>query len=171
LFTLTVASLIIPSILVSVGIGLSFNLADLGPTWYTSAFGAQLAWTLPFGLLIMFAVFNRFNRAWEEATLYLGASPWQRFRYVVLLIIAPSVVGVALFGFTLPTPLEIFGTTTNVTTPVLYALGTVTTGLSFLVIAAALAAMVMLRRAAIRSESANPAGQKDNRARTPPVRP
>jgi hypothetical protein len=70
LFTLTVASLIIPSILVSVGIGLSFNLADLGPTWYTSAFGAQLAWTLPFGLLIMFAVFNRFNRAWEEATLY-----------------------------------------------------------------------------------------------------
>ncbi len=168
LFTLTVASLIIPSILVSLGIGLLFNLAGLDPTWYTSAFGAQLTWTLPFGLLIMFAVFNRFDRAWEEAALDLGASPWQRFRHVVLPIIAPSVVGVALFGFTLSydefartlltagsdntLPLEIFGMTTNVTTPVLYALGTVTTGLSFLVIAAALAAIALIRHAATRSE-------------------
>jgi putative spermidine/putrescine transport system permease protein len=166
LFTLTVASLIIPSILVSLGIGLLFNLSGLDPAWYSSALGAQLTWTLPFGLLIMFAVFNRFNRAWEEAALDLGASPWQRFRHVVLPIIGPSVVGVALFGFTLSydefartlltagsdntLPLEIFGMTTNVTTPVLYALGTVTTGLSFLVIAVALIAMAALRRAADR---------------------
>lgn len=31
----------------------------------------------------------------------LGASPWQRFRHVVLPIIAPNAVGIALFGFTL----------------------------------------------------------------------
>ena len=62
LFTLTVASLIVPSILVGLGIGLLFNLAGWDPTWYGSAFGAQLTWTLPFGLLIMFAVFNRFDR-------------------------------------------------------------------------------------------------------------
>ena len=162
LFTLTVASLITPSILVSLGIGLLFSLAGWDPDWYSSAFGAQLTWTLPFGLLIMFAVFNRFNRAWEEAARDLGASPWQGFRHVVLPIIAPSVVGVALFGFTLSydefartlltagsdntLPLEIFGMTTNVTTPVLYALGTVTTGLSFLVIGASLGAMVLLAR-------------------------
>jgi putative spermidine/putrescine transport system permease protein len=159
LFMLTVASLIIPSILVSLGIGLLFSLSGLDPTWYTSALGAQLTWTLPFGLLIMFAVFNRFSRAWEEA-----ARDLQRFRHVVLPIIAPSVVGVALFGFTLSydefarslltagsdntLPLEIFGMTTNVTTPVLYALGTVTTGLSFLVIAAALITIKLLRSAA-----------------------
>ncbi|MEJ0017449.1 MAG: ABC transporter permease [Acetobacteraceae bacterium] len=162
LFTLTVASLIIPSILVSLGIGLLFNLANLDPAWYSSALGAQLTWTLPFGLLIMFAVFNRFNRAWEEAALDLGASPWQRFRYVVLPIIAPSIVGIALFGFTLSydefartlltagsdntLPLEIFGMTTNVTTPVLYALGTATTGLSFLAIAVALLMIRLVRR-------------------------
>jgi putative spermidine/putrescine transport system permease protein len=162
LFTLTIASLIIPSILVSLGVGLVFSLSGLDTDWYSSAFGAQLTWTLPFGLLIMFAVFNRFNRAWEEAARDLGASPWQNFRYVVLPIIAPSVVGVALFGFTLSydefartlltagsdntLPLEIFGMTTNVTTPVLYALGTVTTGLSFLVIGVSLAAMVLLAR-------------------------
>jgi putative spermidine/putrescine transport system permease protein len=176
LFTLTIASLIIPSILASLGIGLLFNLAGLDPAWFSSALGAQLTWTLPFGLLIMFAVFNRFNRAWEEAARDLGASPWQRFRHVVLPIIAPSVVGVALFGFTLSydefartlltagsdntLPLEIFGMTTNVTTPVLYALGTVTTGLSFLVIAVALVTIAALRRFASNRLSAS-AGQRD----------
>ncbi|HEY1931591.1 MAG TPA: ABC transporter permease [Acetobacteraceae bacterium] len=162
LFMLTIASLIMPSILVSLGIGLLFSQAGLDATWYTSAFGAQLTWTLPFGLLIMFAVFNRFNRSWEEAARDLGATPWQSFRHVVLPIIAPSVIGIALFGFTLSydeyartlltagsfntLPLEIIGMTTNVTTPVLYALGTLTTALSFLIIGAALLAMTLLAR-------------------------
>jgi len=35
---------------------------------------------------------------------------------------------------------------TNATTPVIYALGTATTGLSFLVIAASLLAMMIVRR-------------------------
>lgn len=162
LFTLTIASLIIPSILVSLGVGLVFSLSGLDTNWYSSGFGAQLTWTLPFGLLIMFAVFNRFNRAWEEAARDLGASSWQSFWHVVLPIIAPSVIGIALFGFTLSydefartlltagsdntLPLEIFGMTTNVTTPVLYALGTVTTGLSFVVIGVSLVTMVLLAR-------------------------
>ncbi len=162
LFTLTVASLIIPSILVSLGVGLLFSQAGLDPAWDTSAFGAQLTWTLPFGVLIMFAVFNRFNKAWEEAAKDLGATPWQGFWHVVLPIIAPSVVGIALFGFSLSydefartlltagsdntLPLEIFGMTTNVTTPVLYALGTVTTVFSFVVIGVALTTVSVLSR-------------------------
>jgi putative spermidine/putrescine transport system permease protein len=157
LFTLTVASLIIPSILVSLGVGLLFNQLEIDPTWWGSAFGAQLTWTLPFGLLIMFAVFNRFNKSWEEAARDLGATPWQSFRQVVLPIIMPSVIGIALFGFTLSydefartlltagsdntLPLEIYGMTTSVTTPVLYALGTLTTVFSFVVILAALGIM------------------------------
>jgi len=162
LLSLTIASLIIPSILVSLGVGLVFSLTGLDTDWYSSAFGAQLTWTLPFGLLIMFAVFNRFNRAWEEAARDLGASPWQSFRHVVLPIIAPSIVGVALFGFTLSydefartlltagsdntLPLEIYGMTTNVTTPVIYALGTLTTLFSFIVIGVALATMLVVQR-------------------------
>jgi putative spermidine/putrescine transport system permease protein len=43
-------------------------------------------------------------------------------------------------------PLEIYGMTTNVTTPVLYALGTVTTAFSFTIILVALGIMTMLRR-------------------------
>lgn len=168
-FYLTVASLIVPSILVSLGVGLMFSVAEIDPHWSTSALGAQLTWTLPFGLLIMFAVFNRFDKSYEEAARDLGATPWQTVRHVILPIIAPSLIGVALFGFTLSydefartlltagsyntLPLEVFGMTTNVTTPVLYALGTVTTVFSFCVIGVALGVVAIMRRRRNRSGS------------------
>lgn len=149
-FYLIITSLVIPSILISLGVGLGFSQAGFEVHWSTSGFGSQLTWTLPFGLLIMFAVFNRFDKSYEEAARDLGATPWQTLRFVVLPIIGPSLIGVALFGFTLSydefartlltsgsyntLPLEIFGMTTNVTTPVLYALGTLTTVFSLLMI-------------------------------------
>ena len=174
LFYIVVASLIMPSIIVSLGVGLMFRLLDTGlktlleahapallETFtttmglFSSGLGAQLTWTLPFGLLIMFAVFNRFNPAYEEAARDLGATPWQSFRHVVLPLIGPSLVGVGMFGFTLSwdeiarssqamgdlntLPLELQGLTTTVTTPVIYALGTVTTVISFLVMGLTLA--------------------------------
>jgi putative spermidine/putrescine transport system permease protein len=43
-------------------------------------------------------------------------------------------------------PLEIYGMTTNVTTPVLYALGTVTTLFSFLVILVTLGVILAIGR-------------------------
>ncbi|WP_299686056.1 ABC transporter permease [uncultured Tateyamaria sp.] len=150
LFYLIITALVIPSILISLGVGLIFSQSGLNVHWSTSGFGAQLTWTLPFGLLIMFAVFNRFDKSYEEAARDLGATSWQTLRHVVLPIIGPSLIGVALFGFTLSydefartlltagsyntLPLEIFGMTTNVTTPVLYALGTLTTVFSLLMI-------------------------------------
>ncbi len=162
LFYLAVASLIVPSVLISLGIGLMFRLIGEDAAWWSSGLGAHLTWTLPFGLLIMFAVFNRFSPAYEEAARDLGATPWQTIRHVVVPILLPSLIGVGLFGFTLSydefarslytagtfntLPLEIYGMTTNVTTPVLYALGTVTTGVSFLVIGAAIGGVVLLRR-------------------------
>jgi putative spermidine/putrescine transport system permease protein len=175
LFFVVVASLIMPSIIVSLGIGLEFRLLDTGIKkamemfgmqaelenygtalgLFTSALGAHLTWTLPFGLLIMFAVFNRFNPAYEEAARDLGATPWQGFSHVVLPLIAPAVVGIGMFGFTLSwdeiartsqaigdvntLPLELQGLTTTVTTPSIYALGTVTTLVSFVVMGVALA--------------------------------
>jgi putative spermidine/putrescine transport system permease protein len=162
LFYVTIASLILPSILVGLGIGLLFNRAEIDPMWWSSGFGAQLTWTLPFGLLIMLAVFNRFDKAWEEAARDLGATSWQSFWHVVLPIVAPSVIGIALFGFTLSfdefartlltagtdntLPLEILGMTTTVTTPVLYALGTASTALSFLVIGVALLGLLRAKK-------------------------
>ncbi len=171
LFYLAITSLVIPSILISLGVGLIFNQLGLPVHWATSGFGAQLTWTLPFGLLIMFAVFNRFDKSYEEAARDLGATASQTIRHVVLPIIAPSLIGVALFGFTLSydefartlltagsyntLPLEIYGMTTNVTTPVIYALGTLTTAFSFLVIGVFLATVWVVgkRRARFGSDA------------------
>jgi len=169
LFYLIITSLVIPSILISLGVGLIWSQSGMPVHWSTSGFGAQLTWTLPFGLLIMFAVFNRFDPSYEEAARDLGASNWQVVRHVVLPIIAPSLIGVALFGFTLSydefartlltsgsyntLPLEIFGMTTNVTTPVLFALGTLTTVFSFVVIALFLCIAWLLRRRQARQGS------------------
>ena len=170
LFLTTIASLIVPSIVLSLGVALEFRLLDETVKWFgeafgiekinyefqttlgmfTSGMGTQLTWTLPFGLLIMFAVFNRFDKSYEEAAQDLGASQWQTLKEVVLPIIAPSIIGIGLFGFTLSydelarssqvmgatntLPLELRGLTTTVTTPIIYALGTLTTLFSFLVI-------------------------------------
>lgn len=161
-FYLVMTSLIIPSILISLGVGILFNVIGWDVHWATSGLGSQLTWTLPFGLLIMFAVFNRFNPDYEEAARDLGASNWQTLRHVVLPIIGPSLVGVALFGFTLSydefartlltsgtyntLPLEVYGMTTSVTTPVLYALGTLTTLFSLVVIGLAMLGYRLLQR-------------------------
>lgn len=161
-FYLIITSLIIPSILISLGVGILFNILNLDVHWTTSGLGSQLTWTLPFGLLIMFAVFNRFDERYEEAARDLGASNWQVVRHVVLPLIAPSLIGVGLFGFTLSydefartlltagsyntLPLEIYGMTTSVTTPVLYALGTLTTLFSFFIIASFMGVFLWMRR-------------------------
>ena len=162
LFYMSIASLIMPGLLVGLGIGLTFQLLGLDADWYSSALGAQLTWTLPYGLLIMFAVFGRFNRAYEEAARDLGASHLQALRHVVLPILLPGIIGVALFGFTLSydefprtvltagsentLPLEIWAMTTNVTSPALFAVGTVTTVVSFVVIAASLTSIALIQR-------------------------
>lgn len=163
-FYLAVASLIMPGLLVGLGVGLTFQTLGVQTKWFASALGAQLTWTLPFGMLIMFAVFSRFNRAYEEAARDLGATNWQIFLWVVLPILFPGMIAVALFGFTLSydefprtlltsgaantLPMEIWGMTTNVTSPALYALGTVTTLVSFIAITLALGsiAIIQLRR-------------------------
>jgi putative spermidine/putrescine transport system permease protein len=182
LFYVAIASLIVPSIVVSLGIALEFRIGDdtvkaAGDAYqiewvydnfttlmglFTSGLGAHLTWTFPFGLLIMFAVFNRFNPAYEEAARDLGATPWQTFRHVILPIIAPAIAGVALFGFTLSwdeiarssqamgadntLPITLRALTTTVTTPAIYALGTVTTAISLLVILTALSIVLIVER-------------------------
>ena len=82
-------------------------------------------------------------------------------QFRALPLIAPSLVGVGMFGFTLSwdeiartsqaigdvntLPLELQGLTSTVTTPAIYALGTVTTVVSFAVMGGTLALMKLLR--------------------------
>jgi putative spermidine/putrescine transport system permease protein len=162
LFYLAIASLVMPGLLVGFGIAVGAQMIGVTVHWFTTALGAQLTWTLPFGLLIMFAMFGRFDRSYEEAAADLGATPWQRLRYVTLPILLPGIIGVALFGFTLSydefprtvltagsentLPLEIWALTTQQTSPALFALGTVTTVVSFIVIAVSLGSIALVRR-------------------------
>jgi putative spermidine/putrescine transport system permease protein len=161
-FYLMIGSLVAPGLVLGIGIGLAFTMLGLQASWYTSALGAQLSWTLPFGILVMFAVMSRFNNDWEEAARDLGASASQRIRMIVLPILAPGLVAVALFGFTLSydefartlqtagplntLPLEIWSMTLNVTSPSLYALGTVSTVVSFLIIGISLGSIVLIQK-------------------------
>lgn len=161
-FYAVIIALTAPGYILGIGIGLMFNLFGWQTDWYTSALGSQLSWTLPFGVLITFAVFGRFNPALEEAARDLGASPAQTLRMVVLPILLPGIIAIALFGFTLSydefartlqtagasntVPIEIWSMTQNVTSPAIYALGTVTTAVSFLIIGAALGTITLIQR-------------------------
>ena len=162
IFYVAVASLIVPGLVLSIGILVTLKFLDLPARWFTSGLGAHLSWTLPFGLLIMFAVLGRFNPAYEEAAYDLGANKWQSLRHVIIPILFPGIIAVALFGFTLSydefprswlavgskntLPIEIWTMTTNVTSPALYALGTVTTVISFTAIAIALGSIAYIQR-------------------------
>jgi putative spermidine/putrescine transport system permease protein len=110
----------------------------------------------------MFAVVNRFNRTWEEAATDLGATPFQRLRYVTLPILMPGILGVAISAFTLSydeyarttltigarntLPLEIYALISSATSPTLFAIGTLTTAISFLLIGIGLLFVLQMQR-------------------------
>ena len=162
LFYLAIASLVMPSLLVGFGIGLGFQFLGWPTNLFTSALGAQLTWTLPFGLLAMFAVVNRFNRSWEEAASDLGANAWQRLIHVTLPILLPGILGLAMGAFTLSydeyarttltigtkntLPLEIYALISSSSSPTLFAIGTITTVVSFLVIGVTMLLVFRLQR-------------------------
>ena len=144
--------------------GSASRLLGLHPGLFTSALGAQLTWTLPFGLFTMFAVVNRFNRAYEEAANDLGATPFQRLIHVTLPILLPGIIGIAMGAFTLSydeyarttltigthntLPLEIYALISSATSPTLFAIGTLTTTVSFLLIGVTLVVVFRMQRRA-----------------------
>lgn len=169
-FYSAIASMVLPSIFIGFGIALTFNLLGWQVNWFTSGIGAQLTWSLPFGLLIMFIVLGRFNPAYEEAATDLGANSSQRFRMIILPIILPGVVGIFVSSITSSyeenartqlnvglgntMPMEITGLLTGSSTPVLFAVGTLTSLAMFAIILGAVALMaVMAKRRANRPDA------------------
>jgi putative spermidine/putrescine transport system permease protein len=110
-------------------------------------------WGIPFGFLVMVAVWNRYDPGVEEAARDLGADQKRTFREVTLPLVWTGIFGCFLFGFTLAwndydrtilfqnastdtLPLTIGGFTfTGAIRPDLYALGTATTLVSLFAIA------------------------------------
>ena len=161
-FYLVVASLVCPSILISLGIGIGFSNLSLTSQWWSGGLGAHLSWTLPFGVLIMLAVFSRLDPRLEEAAKDQGATKWQTLRNVTIPITLPGLVGVALFGFTLSydeyprisnvagedntLPVELVNALSLAATPTIYAIGTMTTIFSLFIIFTSFAVVYFMQK-------------------------
>jgi putative spermidine/putrescine transport system permease protein len=150
LFYTVMAGLMVPGVLLSLGLATLLRQIGLPPAWWYSGLGVHVVWTLPFGFLVMMAVFNRFDASLEEAARDMGASEWTVFKEVTLPLILPGIVAAGLFGFTLSydefarttllagelntLPLDINASMTQRIRPTLFALGTASTILSLLMI-------------------------------------
>jgi putative spermidine/putrescine transport system permease protein len=162
LFYAIMAGLMVPGILLSLGLASLLRQVGLPPAWWSSALGLHVVWTLPFGFLVMMAVFNRFDGRLEEAARDMGADEWTVFREVTLPLITPGIVAAGLFGFTLSydefarttlvagaqntLPLDINASLTQRVQPTLFALGTASTLFSLLMIAIFIAVYTILYR-------------------------
>jgi putative spermidine/putrescine transport system permease protein len=162
LFYAIMAGLMVPGILLSLGLASLLRQLGLPPAWWSSALGLHVVWTLPFGFLVMMAVFNRFDGRLEEAARDMGADEWTVFREVTLPLITPGIVAAGLFGFTLSydefarttlvsgaqntLPLDINASLTQRVQPTLFALGTASTLFSLLMIATFIAIYTVLYR-------------------------
>lgn len=143
LFYTVMLGLMVPGILLSLGLATLMRQLGIPPAWWSSGLGVHVVWTLPFGFLVMMAVFNRFDSRLEEAARDMGASEWTVFREVTLPLILPGIVAAGLFGFTLSydefarttllsgeyntLPLDINASMTQRIRPTLFALGTAST--------------------------------------------
>ena len=150
LFYTVMAGLMVPGVLLSLGLATLLRQIGLPPAWWSSGLGVHVVWTLPFGFLVMMAVFNRFDGSLEEAARDMGASEWTVFKEVTLPLILPGIVAAGLFGFTLSydefarttllagdrntLPLDINASMTQRIRPTLFALGTASTILSLMMI-------------------------------------
>lgn len=149
-FYVWLLGIIVPGITVSLGLALVLQRLGIPLHWLTTGLAVHIMWTLPFSLVIFLMFFNRFDASLEDAALTLGATHWQTFRHVTLPLMQPAVLTSLLFGFTLSVdefqrsllvtgteqtlPLMVMASVTTRITPTLYALGTLTTMLSFAVV-------------------------------------
>ena len=92
LFYTVLTGLMVPGVLLSLGMAILMRQLGLSPAWYSSGLAVHVIWALPFGYLVMMAVFNRFDSGLEEAARDMGADEWTVFKEITLPLITPGVV-------------------------------------------------------------------------------
>ena len=152
LLYLLIIGIITPGI--TYGVGASLFLTELLglDTGLWLATPVHVVWTVPFAVIILLAGFPRNLAENERAARVMGADRWTRFREIILPQIAPTVLGAAVFAFTLSyneatrglllvgrdntLPIAIFAEAAGTrATPELFALGSVTTIFSTILLA------------------------------------
>jgi putative spermidine/putrescine transport system permease protein len=150
-FYIIMLALMAPGFLLGLGTQIFWKAINQNTSLWHTALGTNTVWGIPFGFLVMVAIWNRYDDHIDEAARDLGANAVTTFREVTLPLVWTGVFGAFLFGFTLtwndydrtvlnvvgdPTlPLEIVGLIQNsALRPDLYALGTATTLVSLFLI-------------------------------------
>lgn len=147
---------------VTYGIGSRLFLAELlglsRGLWL--AIPVHVVWTLPFAVIVILAGFPPNLKQNEEAAQVMGASTLTTYKEVVLPQVLPTVLGAAVFAFTLSyneaerglllvgqettMPIQVFSiAASDRPEPELFALGSVTTVFSTLLLA--IAGLIVLR--------------------------
>jgi putative spermidine/putrescine transport system permease protein len=162
-FYLIILAMMAPGFLLGLGTQLFWKYMSVEPSLWHTALGANSVWGIPFGFLVMLAIWNRYDDHIDEAARDLGAGALRTFGEVTLPLIWTGIFGALLFGFTLtwndydrtvllvigdPTlPLRIVGLIQeSALRPDLYALGTATTAVSLALIAVLLIVLVIRAR-------------------------
>jgi putative spermidine/putrescine transport system permease protein len=168
-FYVIMLAMMAPGFLLGLGTQLFWKYMGVNTSLWHTALGANSVWGIPFGFLVMLAIWNRYDDHIDEAARDLGAGAVRTFAEVTLPLIWTCLFGALLFGFTLtwndfdrtallvvgdPTlPLRIVGLIQeSALRPDLYALGTATTAVSLALIAVLLIVVLIrsrLRRAPV----------------------
>jgi putative spermidine/putrescine transport system permease protein len=169
-FYLILLALMAPGFLLGLGTQLFWKAMGQQTSLWLTALGTNTVWGIPFGFLVMVAVWNRYDDHIDEAARDLGAGAARTFREVTLPLVWTGIFGAFLFGFTLTwndfdrtvllvldntLPLQIVGLIqASAIRPDLYALGTATTLVSLGVIGIVLVLVtIRIRFRATRVES------------------
>jgi putative spermidine/putrescine transport system permease protein len=150
-FYVILLALMTPGFLLGLGTQIFWKAMGQSTSLWHTALGTNTVWGIPFGFLVMVAIWNRYDDHIDEAARDLGANATRTFKEVTLPLVWTGLFGAFLFGFTLTwndfdrtvllvldntLPLQIVGLIQAAALrPDLYALGTATTLVSLSVIA------------------------------------
>ncbi len=148
--------LVIPAVTLGLGLNLFFEqflnpVLKISSSPWTSGLAAHVVWTFPFSFIIFLVFMGRQDPEVEQAARNLGANPIVAFFTITLPQLQPAVLSSMLFGFTLSLdeygrslflmgrgqtlPILILATLNLRITPTLYAVGTMLTVGSLIIIA------------------------------------
>ena len=158
-FYIIMLALMTPGFLLGLGTQIFWKAMGQETSLWHTALGANTVWGIPFGFLVMVAIWNRYDDHIDEAARDLGANAARTFGEVTLPLVWTGLFGAFLFGFTLTwndfdrtvllvldntLPLQIVGLIQAAALrPDLYALGTATTLVSIAVIFSFLAVIAI----------------------------
>ena len=97
---LVILPMIIPHFLIGVAMLIFFSFAQIHLSRLTIILG-HIVVTLPFAVLVISARLHGFDRTLERAAADLGATPLRTYRYVMLPLLLPGIIGAAMLVFTL----------------------------------------------------------------------